>query len=150
MTPKRRLPLLNARDESQEPPRPPWQWVCFGAVAIFATWVPLSAFVGAVTARLVAHASDETAERRFALVATAGYAIELAAGSVAGGYLVGKWGPPGVGMREAVLAGFIAAALAAAMTFASAGFSEGLLLLAAIAPIAAAAGARLGLRGRPR
>jgi hypothetical protein len=48
-------------------------------------------------------------------------------------------------------------AFAAALTFASAGFSEGplfvvavALLLAALVPITAAAGARLGLRGRSR
>lgn len=136
------------RDDSQEPPRPPWQWVFFGAAAIFAAWVPLSALVGAVTSRLVGHATDETAERHLALLATAVYALELAAGSVAGGYLVGKWGSPGVGTREAVLSGFVAVAVVSALTFASAGFSEGPLLLAIIAPLTAAAGARLGLRVR--
>jgi hypothetical protein len=146
---KRRLPVLQTADGgSDEPPRPAWQWVGFGALAIVAVWVPLSSLVGAVAARLFAHTIDPSALRRAALLTSSAYMVALAVGALAGGYLVGKWGPPNVGMRQAALAGLTASAALTAVTWASYGATIGLLLLAVFAPPMAALGARLGVRGR--
>jgi hypothetical protein len=149
---KRRLPLLqtSAQDEATESPRPAWQWVGFGAVAIFAIWVPLSALAGAIASRLFAHASDEAALRRAALAASGAFGVALAGGALAGGFLVGRWGPPSVGVREAALAGFAAAVVATAWAWVSSGSSGGMLLVVLMVPPVAALGGRLGLRGRTR
>jgi hypothetical protein len=108
----------------------------------------LSALVGVAGARLLAHASDEKALARAALLTSCAYAVELAGGAAAGGYLVGKWGPFGVGVRQAALAGLAAAAALALATWASFGPTIGLLFLALIAPPMAAFGGRAGVRGR--
>ena len=146
---KRRLPVLQAPADSGEPPRPAWQWVGFGAVAIFATWVPLSALVAAVAARWLTRAFDESALRRAALVTAVFYASELAAGALAGGYLVGRWGPAGVGKRQAALGGAAAAAVLVAATWVSSGPSIGMLLVALLTPWMSSIGGSLGLRARP-
>jgi peptidoglycan/LPS O-acetylase OafA/YrhL len=145
---KRHLPLLQptAEGDSDGPPRPAWQWVAFGALAIFAVWVPLSALGGSIAARFLSRAQDADALTRAAILTSAGYAIELAAGALAGGYLVGKWGPPHVGIRQAALAGLTAAGALALATWTTLGPTPGLVLVALIAPPMAAVGARLGRR----
>jgi hypothetical protein len=146
--PKRRLPVLQTSGDPDEPPRPAWQWVGFGTLAIFAVWVPLSVIAGAVAASVLTRAHGEVALARAALLSSSVYAVELAAGAVAGGYLVGKWGPPNVGVRQAALAGLAAAGALAVTTWASSGPTPGLLLVAFMAPLMAGLGGRLGLRGR--
>jgi peptidoglycan/LPS O-acetylase OafA/YrhL len=148
--PKRRLPLLATTGDSDEPARPPWQWVGFGALAIFGIWVPLSACAAAIAARVLAHANDDKALRRAALVTSVIYALELATGALGGGYLVGRWGPANVGLREAALAGLAAAVVLTAVTWASFGPTPGLLLVGLMTPLMAAVGGRLGLRARAR
>jgi hypothetical protein len=147
---KRRLPVLQAaaHGDSDEPPRPAWQWVGFGAAAIFAAWVPLSALVAAVTSRWLGGAIDGSALRRAALITAVFYASELAAGAVAGGYLVGRWGPAGVGKRQAALGGAAAAAVLVAATWLSSGPSLGMLLVALLTPWMSSVGGSLGLRAR--
>ena len=46
---KRRLPVLKtpSQEEEEAAARPPWQWVGFGALAIFAVWLPLAYLAGA-------------------------------------------------------------------------------------------------------
>jgi hypothetical protein len=148
--PKRRLPLLpaSADADSDDPVRPGWQWVVFGALAIVATWVPLSALTGAIGARVLAHADGEAPLRRAALMTSGAYAVELGIGALAGGYLVGKWGPSHVGPREAVFAGLTAAAVLALATWASFGATPGLALVVVISPVMAGWGAWLGRRGK--
>jgi hypothetical protein len=147
---KRRLPVLqNGPEDSDETPRPAWQWVGFGALAIVALWVPFSALVGAVAARFLAHTNDEAALGRAALLTSSAYVAELGAGAVAGGYLVGRWGPPGVGVRQAGLAGLTAAAALAAATYASFGSTiGGVLAIVLLAPTMAALGGHIGTRRR--
>jgi hypothetical protein len=152
---KRRLPLLQpAQDDTGDPPRPPWQWVGFGAAAVVATWLPLSLLVGAAAARLLSGVSDGAALGRAALVISGAYALELGAGALAGGYLVGRWGPSGVGVREGALAGLAAAVGLAVLIVASSGAAKGaaasMLFVALVAPLAAAWGARIGVRRRAR
>ncbi len=147
---KRRLPLLKTDDGGDDPPRSPWQWVGFGAAAIFVAWVPLSILVAALSAALLSdHAAERTA-RLAAVVTACAFAVELAAGALAGGYLVGRWGPKGVGEREGALSGLVAAAGVALVTWASFGLMPGLLFVGAMAPLVAALGARIGLRRRAR
>ncbi len=151
--PKRRLPVLNS--PSAEPDdaesRRPWQWVGFGTLAIFTAWIPLAALAGALAARLPAGDGGDGRGRAAAgLALVALYGAALALGSALGGFLVGRWGASGVGVREAALAGLGAAAVACVVTWISFGPSPGALLVAAVALPAAALGGRVGLRARIR
>ena len=96
MKPKRRLPMVPSAEA--EPVRPSWQWVVFGAFGIFVVWLPISA-LGAQVARTTG-----------ALAAAS--IIGLGVASVAGGLLLGRWGGPGVGVREGALAGLLASVVA--------------------------------------
>jgi hypothetical protein len=146
-SPKRRLPVLNSPgaqpDEAES--RRPWQWVGFGVLAIFTTWIPLAALAGAAVARLPLDAGGAAGVTLVAL-----YAAALALGAGLGGFLMGRWGAAGVGVREAALAGLGAAVVAAAVTWISYGPSAGVLLVAAVALPTAALGGRIGLRARSR
>src|SRR5688572_7252794 len=57
---RRHLPVLKsesagaASPATDEEPRPPWHWVGFGTVAIFAIWLPLAYVAGAISARVMA------------------------------------------------------------------------------------------------
>lgn len=141
--------LQNPPDGSDGPPRPAWQWVGFGALAIVALWVPLSGLVGAVAAQSLPPTSDGAALGRAALFTSAAYLAELALGAFAGGYLIGKWGPPGLGVRQAALAGLAAATVLAAGTWASLGPTiGGVLAILVVSPAMAALGGRTGARRR--
>lgn len=143
MDPKRRLPVLKAPGEeaADEPPRPPWQWVGFGAVAIFVVWTPLAFLAGLAGRRLAGLES--------AVILNAGiFAVSSVLAALAGGYLVGRWGAAGVGTREAALAGLSAALVASVLAWAQAGFSLGPLVTVVLLVPGAALGARLGLKGR--
>jgi hypothetical protein len=172
---KRRLPVVSERpgpegagDDGPEPAdeRPPWHWVGFGTVAIFASWLPVAYlaqyFVSRVVlarfglsassvgdmARGIALLAPE--ERgRFALWMFAPHAIALAAAAFAGGTLVGRFGAP-AGSREAAIAGVATSLLAAALSCASAGPSVVPLATLAITVPAAWLGASLQVRRRGR
>jgi hypothetical protein len=145
MEPKRRLPVLKSTggpEGDADPIRPPWQWVGFGALAIFVVWLPL-AWLSTLAALRLTHLAQGPAALYTLLVSSAG----LAVAALAGGYLVGRWGATGVGVREAALAG-LAAALVATLLAWTSGVSLGALVTVAIAVPAAALGGRLGLRHR--
>jgi hypothetical protein len=146
MEPKRRLPLLNATpdEENDGDSRPPWQWVGFGALAIFVVWLPLS-----WVATLAAQRIDGTALSTSLLRALL-FGLGLALAALAGGFLVGRWGTDGVRVREAALAGLAAALVATLLTWCTLGVSLGALATVPIAVPPAAFGGRLGLRGRHR
>jgi hypothetical protein len=151
--PKRRLPILNSPSAQQEEleSRRPWQWIGFGALAIFTTWIPLAALAGIVAIRLPVGADAAGSVRAAAGLATVGlYAGALALGAALGGFLVGRWGGAGVGVREAALAGLGAAVVAGTVTWVSFGPSAGALLVAAVALPMAALGGRAGVRARAR
>jgi hypothetical protein len=152
---KRHLPLLQpAQGADDDPPRSPWQWVGFGAAAIFAMWVPLSILAVAVSSRLLGSAGDLAAQRRAVVLAWCVYGIDLAGGAIAGGYLVGRWGPRGVGVGEGAKAGLGAAIGLGVLVWAmlqgsgDASVLAGLLAVAAVSPVLAALGTRAGLRRR--
>lgn len=136
--PKRRLPLVPSEEAAADagPARPSWQWIVFGAFGIFVVWLPVSA-LGARVARTTA-----------ALAAAS--TLGLAVASLAGGLLLGRWGGPGIGVREGALAGLLAALVAILGAGLELGFSPGSLLVGAVAIPLAAAGAALGLRRRAR
>ena len=151
--PKRRLPVLNSpsAEENEADRRPPWQWVGFGALAIFTVWVPLAALAASAAARMSAGADARAnAPALLGLAVVALYVAALALGAALGGFLVGRWGATGVGVREAALAGLGAAVVAGAVTWVSVGPSLGALLVAGVALPMAALGGRAGLRRRRR
>jgi hypothetical protein len=143
MEPKRRLPVLKTPGEegADEPPRPPWQWVGFGAVAIFVVWTPLAFLAGLVGRRL---AGSEAS----VLVNAGLFAASSLLAALAGGYLVGRWGAAGVGVREAGFAGLAAALVATVLAWAQAGLSLGPLVTVVLLVPASALGGWLGLKGR--
>jgi hypothetical protein len=148
---KRRLPVLQSRaDEDDDPPRPGWQWVVFGALGIVTTWVPAAALAGLFVARLApVQAQGATGLARLPL-AVGAYALALAAGAGTGGYVVGRWGAAGVGVREAALAGLAASLAATGASWLTLGPAPGAVVVPLLAVPVAALGAMLGLRRRAR
>jgi hypothetical protein len=147
--PKRRLTVLNNLEPQgetgqEDPPRRPWQWVGFGALAIVTVWVPLAALAGAIAQALAKSAESTSTSVAIALV----YAAALSLGAAMGGYLVGRWGTAAVRIREAALAGLVAAATAIGITWVAFGPSVGALLVLPLATPWAALGGRWGLRSR--
>jgi len=142
---KRRLPVLKTPTEGggddEAPERPPWQWVGFGAVAIFAVWLPL-AFLAALAATRLGGV-----EASLVLALTVSMS-SLALAAVAGGFLVGRWGTAGVGVREAALAGLSAGLIAAVLAWGGPGAGAGGLVTVVVAVPFAALGGWLGLRRR--
>lgn len=152
-TKKRRLPVLqSAGAESDDPPRYAWQWVGFGALAIFTAWLPASAIAGAFATRLAAGATGAGPEHvaRTGVAIACAYGVALASGAAAGGFLVGRWGTGRVGLREAAFAGLAASVVAVLATWVTFGLAPGAFIVAIVAVPAAAAGGKLGLRRRAR
>jgi tRNA-(ms[2]io[6]A)-hydroxylase len=139
---KRRLPVLKTQaDEGDEAEaRPPWQWVGFGALAIFVVWVPLAYLTGLVMTGVPAVAGS-----RWASLAVGASGLALA--SLAGGFLVGRWGGKAVGVREASLAGFAAALIAWVISLGTPGAWAGFVTVFVAVPFAWLGG-RVGLRRR--
>jgi hypothetical protein len=159
MAAKRRLPVVQDPPEDGEEPRPAWHWVGFGAVGVFATWLPLAWVAGriaaAATSSLVAGATSEdeirtrialmdSSERtRYTALSIAPQLGGLALAALAGGYLVGRWGS---GTREAALAGAAAATVASLFAIAGGGASYGVVLVIGIAALFGWLGGKLGVR----
>src|SRR3712207_1074469 len=107
---KRPLPVLNngGPDAGDEPPRPPWHWVGFGVVLVFAASVPLVWIAETIKKRVIAgflgpvtSASDveramtalDGRSRAAVVFATVGLpAVALMIGAYAAGFVVGKFG----------------------------------------------------------
>jgi hypothetical protein len=164
---KRRLPVLNAPPpagggEDEGEARPPWHWIGFGTVAVFAVWLPLSYLAELVRVRAMTAwiGSPETAEAAADAIAalspaaraklglvlffTHGTALALAA--FAGGMLVGRYGGAAAGVREAALAGLMAALVATLLAWGGVSWVPLVTLLVATA--AAAVGGRVGKKRR--
>jgi hypothetical protein len=144
--PKRHLPVLKEPpgDDPDTPPRPPWQWVGFGALGIFVVWLPLAWATTLVVLRL---GGPEAPPVTQALL----FAASLVLAALAGGYLVGRWGTRGVGVREAALSGLSAGLVAATIASGSLGVPLRLLVAAVAVTVAAppaALGGRLGMKKR--
>jgi len=142
---KRRLPVLKLPSDDggdEATARPPWQWVGFGALAIFVVWLPLAFLAAWIASRM----NDAGASQVGAVVVLA---AGLALAALAGGFLVGRWGASGVGVREAALAGLASAIIASALSFGAPGSLWGALATVVVAVPFAAVGGKLGLRRRP-
>jgi hypothetical protein len=139
MAEKRRLPVLKSEPEPEESsPHPPWQWVGFGTVMIFAAWLPLAYLAEGIKTRLPPSVAGAIA------LAVA----PLALAAIAGGFLVGRFGKP-AGPREAALSGLATGLVASVIACGSAGISwTPLVAIAALVPFAWGGGA-LGARRRP-
>ncbi len=172
MAQRRHLPVLpNATPPADSEPsddeaRPPWHWVGFGTVAIFAAWLPLAYAAGAVSAKVMASRFGADASRdaidlalaamtsgeRARLMATVALPniVGLAIASFGGGFVVGRFGS-GTGVREAAMSGGVTAFIASAMAFA--GFTAPTLIAAAVTFAVAIGfaswGGRLGAARRP-
>jgi hypothetical protein len=146
---KRRLPVLRA-ENADEPARSRWQWVGFGAVAIFVAWLPLSALAVKIAARVGTREEEASPLGRAAVLVLGSFAAALALGALGGGFLVGRWGGPAVGVREAALAGLVAAIVAALVSWLSLGLAPATLVVVAVATPMAALGGTLGVRRRVR
>jgi hypothetical protein len=162
MAEKRRLPVLkSSSEEGGDEERPPWQWVGFGAVAVFVVWLPLS-YLAEVARRRATIAwlggAETPEEAARALAAMAGpdrvklgllvfvlHGGALALAAFAGGYLVGRWGER-TNERIAALAGVAAAVLASVLAWS--GISWVPLVTVVVAALFAWAGGRAGVRRR--
>ena len=159
-TPKRRLTVFKDDGASEEFPRPPWQWIGFGAVAIFTVWLPLAYPATMIAGRVLAvYAQGATPEEVARSLASAPpgeilkleiavrllLALPLAIAAFAGGYLVGRWGR-NVGVREAALAGLTTGLVTCALSWARVGFSWAPIAGIALAAPMAAWGGAAGLR----
>lgn len=134
---KRRLPVIASPSlEDDDDPRPPWHWVGFGTALIFGTWLPLAyatevlkkkviaAFIGPMSGdqigpALLALSSGDRARLEAILMGLT--VLGLASGAFAGGYLVGRWGGAGVGVREAALAGLMSGIIVSALALGAGG-----------------------------
>jgi hypothetical protein len=147
---KRRLPVLPSGGAADaDPTRAPWQWVGFGALAIFVVWAPLSSVALALAVRIVPTASSHGALEPLAIPIFLGItALGLALAAVVGGFIVGRWGGAGVGIREASLAGLVAALVAVALSWARSGLTLGALAVVPFAVSFAALGGKLGRSAR--
>jgi len=151
---KRRLPVVQTpgSDAADEPERAPWQWVGFGAGAIFVAWLPLSAMAMALAARIARRwdLQDQAQLARAGIALGAIYGLAIALGALGGGFVTGRWGGGGVGVKEAALAGLAAAVVATVLSCVSFGFAPSSFLVAVVAVPLAALGGVLGRRGRRR
>jgi hypothetical protein len=144
-SPKRRLPVLKANDGDPAPPRPRWQWVGFGAVAILVAWLPLAYASQAlvdrwVEARLGAEATlvfsrpiaPDAAERFFFLTWLIPTSAMLLAGAL-GGFVLARWGDR-CGRREAAEASGLVALFAIVLSWARIGvtFASAFALLVVV------------------
>jgi tRNA-(ms[2]io[6]A)-hydroxylase len=182
VTERRRLPVIQSAppakvegvtpsDEEAPEARPPWHWVGFGTVAIFAAWLPLAYAAQAVVARLLAHrfGADASAQdialsvgalaageraRLMALLALPNV-LALGLASFGGGYLVGRFGE-GTGLREAASAGAMTALVALVLALGGGAASGGLpsivtgVVTVLLSVGFAAWGGRVGLRKRQK
>lgn len=175
MAVRRRLPVLKSTNQAASPEpepeqddaaRPPWHWIGFGTVAIFATWLPLAYAAQALVAGTLRRTFGEAASvediregldrasgvERFRIMAllAAPNVLAFAAASFAGGFLVGRYGPQ-ASAREAALSGLVTALFATII--AGGGFGLQPLLTAtvliAVATAFAAWGGRFGRSRRP-
>lgn len=169
MAEKRRLPVLKdsgtGASEANEPPRPPWHWVGFGAVLVFAAWLPLAWFAEALKRRIVATmlgpvespASVQAAMDQLApgarvvfTLATMGLpALAMIVGAAAGGWVVGRHGETTTA-REAGLAGVLSGLLACVLAWTTAGFHPVLVIIVVLLGPSAWLGGKRGVRARVR
>ncbi len=178
MAERRRLPVVQSApppaspsgasgDDDSIEDRPPWHWVGFGTVAVFAAWLPLawvaqslgerimkSRLAGIADADVPAHLARLSGGEIFAMFLPMAifHVIALGLASAAGGYLVGRFGS-GTTVREPSLTGGVVALIAIMLTFSRGGGASlaatgAIILLVAVG--SAALGGRRGLRKKDK
>lgn len=166
----RRLPVIQTNSPDEGEPRPPAQWVAIAAALALALWIPLVLLgfsLGHAVATRIAGVSDATQLASGAAGATPAARVGIAAALIvpalaslalacAGtGAIVGRFGGR-ARVREAVLGCTLAALVAWATSVSSGALRPWpvaaitALVLAGLAALFAALGARAGLRRRPR
>jgi tRNA-(ms[2]io[6]A)-hydroxylase len=161
---KRRLLVLKSPEPNEDDERPPWHWVGFGTIAIFAAWLPLAYLASAAETRVVSRFAEasspegiaesiqrasphDVARLRFAILLL--LAVPLAIGAFGGGFIVGRWSRR-AGPREAALAGLVTALVTCALSWLEAGLSWAPLWGALPLVLMAGLGGWSGSRARAR
>jgi hypothetical protein len=164
---KRRLPVLKQTPEEEqgEEARPPWHWAGFGAAATVAAWLPLLYVAEAakrrlLDARFAGAASEEEVREAIGALPTTEQAktwalviglpiVGFVVGAMFGGYVVGRWGGDKAGVREAAVAGALAALVIAVLSAVSGGgVSWVYVVLIGVSAGTAALGGKVGVRRR--
>jgi MFS family permease len=162
MSEKRKLPVLRGPSSDDDETRPGWHWMFFGAVSIFVAWVPLAFAAQWLTRGILARFATESPEalrdsiaqlpasERWRVMASliVPHLGGLAIACVAGGYLVGRYGPS-LGPREAAMAGALSGLVAVALA-STGGISAGFFVLPMVAGGFSALGGRFGRHRRLR
>jgi|SoiMethySBSTD1v2_1073268.scaffolds.fasta_scaffold1043021_3 tRNA-(ms[2]io[6]A)-hydroxylase len=166
MSGKRRLPVLQPKEDEGEP-RPPWHWSVIGAVATLLGWIPLAMLAQLGVQRMLARAGGEDPAAGFqalspgerltlSLLIVLGPMLALAIAAFLGGLLIGRFGGA-AGPKEATVAGIGAAGLAcfvvALQLIAQGGLMNFLLtavVVVILAALTARGGALVGRRLRAR
>jgi hypothetical protein len=164
MAQKRKLPVLGtaASEGDDGEARPGWQWVGFGATAVFAVWVPLAfcaqwlsrhglglpAFATPEATRDALASLGQGERTRLVLGLMLPHVAAFGAAAAAGGFLIGRYGPA-LGPREGAMAG-LAAGLVAVVLAAANGFSPALLVVPLLGAAFGATGAAFGNKRRMR
>jgi hypothetical protein len=148
VAPKRRLPVLQTKDEGDSPPRPRWEWIGFGAIVMVVTWLPLAGLATLVVTRLSERVSSlpetDAGSSRAAILFLPAISILLAC--LFGGYLLGRWGKRG--RADAALSAALAMLFGIGLAWARFGVTwEGLVALLLALP-SAVLGASVGARRR--
>lgn len=160
---RRHLPIApepHAAVDEGEPvsPRPAWHWVAFGAVVVFAAWLPLAIVAekvaealaswmigGAATQQEVAAqvvAAHGGARLRLLAALVGPHVLALASAAFAGGWVMGRYG--NVGPREAGLSGTVVGVVSVLLACTSAGGSWALAVVVVLAAAFAALGGATG------
>lgn len=159
---------VEPENDTAIPLRPPWHWVGFGTVAIFAAWLPLAYVAQAVVARVLARRFGAAASaadigaalgampageraRLMAMLAVPNV-VALGLSAFAGGYLVGRFGAGTTG-REPASAGAMTAIVALVLALGAGTASGVTALVTAVVVIllcvgSAAWGGKVGARKR--
>jgi hypothetical protein len=153
--PKRRLPMLQSKDEGDSPPRPRWEWIGFGAIVMVVAWLPLAGLAAAIIARwhgdLMSHHASVWSDPdwRLGMLGSAVLllpALSIVLSCVFGGYLLGRWGKRGP--SDAALSAAFAILFGIGLAWARFGVTwEGLVALLLAMP-SAILGSSLGGRRR--
>lgn len=149
LSPRRRLPVLKSQGDDS-PPRPRWQWVGFGTLAILLAWLPLTQLSAlivrrVVDARLEALEQDEP-EGLFLVVWLLPMGALLLSGAL-GGYVLSRWGER-CGWREAAVSGALVAVLAIGLSWARFGVNPASVAVVGVVVPGAVVGAILGGKRR--
>jgi hypothetical protein len=116
---KRRLPVLKSTPASDDPVRPGWQWIIFGALLTLVAWVLLSTLVIFLDGALMAtfDLGQNTPGSLAVVFITVPHVLALALSASFSGHLIGRYGGATAGLREAVGGALVAALIGVFATF---------------------------------